>query len=88
MNWLLIEASCPTSGFTFVTCAFTRLAALESGTPVMIGGGVGLALHWLRYFAGWADKIKPLSMATMAKRYAAGELNAKFGAGAAKAAAE
>lgn len=36
---------------------FTRLAALESGTPVMIGGGVGLALHWLRYFAGWADKI-------------------------------
>ncbi len=35
----------------------TRLIALESGTPVMLGGGIGLALNWLRYYAGWADKI-------------------------------
>ncbi|KQY96125.1 fructose-1,6-bisphosphate aldolase [Caulobacter sp. Root1455] len=38
--------------------------------------------------AGHADKIKVLSTATMAKRYSAGELNAKFGATAKKAAAE
>jgi fructose-bisphosphate aldolase class II len=38
--------------------------------------------------AGHADKIKALSTATMAKRYAPGELNAKFGATAKKAAAE
>ena len=30
--------------------------------------------------AGYADKVKALSTATMAKRYIAGELNAKFGA--------
>ena len=36
---------------------FTRLAALESGVPVMLRGGTGLGLHWLRYYAGWADKI-------------------------------
>jgi fructose-bisphosphate aldolase class II len=29
--------------------------------------------------AGNADKIKPISMAAMAKRYAAGELSPKFG---------
>ena len=38
--------------------------------------------------AGHADKIKALSTATMAKRYASGELHAKFAAGAAQAAAE
>jgi fructose-bisphosphate aldolase class II len=38
--------------------------------------------------AGWAGKIKPLSTATMAKRYTSGELHAKFGATAGKAAAE
>jgi fructose-bisphosphate aldolase class II len=38
--------------------------------------------------AGHADKIKALSTATMAKRYVSGELHAKFGADAAKAAAE
>jgi aldehyde dehydrogenase (NAD+) len=36
---------------------FVRLAALESGVPTMIGGGVGLALQWFRYYAGWPDKI-------------------------------
>jgi fructose-bisphosphate aldolase class II len=38
--------------------------------------------------AGHADKIKALSTATMAKRYTSGELHAKFGATAKKAAAE
>ncbi|MFZ4603473.1 MAG: aldehyde dehydrogenase family protein [Caulobacterales bacterium] len=36
---------------------FARLAALESGVPVMMGGGVSLALSWIRYYAGWADKL-------------------------------
>ena len=36
--------------------------------------------------AGWAGKIKPLSTATMAKRYSAGELDPKIGL--TKAAAE
>jgi len=30
--------------------------------------------------AGWADKIKPLPLAAMAKRYAGGELSPTFGA--------
>ncbi len=38
--------------------------------------------------AGWADKIKPMSTAAMAKRYASGELHAKFGDRQTKAAAE
>ncbi len=38
--------------------------------------------------AGHADKIKALSTATMAKRYASGELHAQFGATAGKVAAE
>ena len=29
--------------------------------------------------AGWAGKIKPVSLANMAKRYASGELNPKVG---------
>ena len=28
--------------------------------------------------AGWADKIKPLPLSAMAKRYAAGDLSPKF----------
>jgi fructose-bisphosphate aldolase class II len=28
--------------------------------------------------AGWADKIKPLPLSAMAKRYASGELSPKF----------
>jgi aldehyde dehydrogenase (NAD+) len=35
----------------------TRMAALESGIPVAIGG-TALALRWIRYYAGWADKIE------------------------------
>ncbi len=38
--------------------------------------------------AGHADKIKAISTATMAKRYTSGELHAKFGDTAKKAAAE
>ncbi|MBV9842913.1 MAG: aldehyde dehydrogenase, partial [Sphingomonadaceae bacterium] len=37
---------------------FKTLAALETGTPVAIGGGASLALSWIRYYAGWADKIE------------------------------
>jgi fructose-bisphosphate aldolase, class II len=36
--------------------------------------------------AGWADKIRPLSMNAMAKRYAKGELDPKFGTEAKRAA--
>lgn len=37
----------------------TRIAALENGTPV-IGGPhyVKLAVNWLTYYAGWADKLQ------------------------------
>ncbi|MGE0741741.1 MAG: aldehyde dehydrogenase [Hyphomonadaceae bacterium] len=49
MRWaVLVEAN---------QAEFVRLAALESGVPSMIGGGVGLALQWFRYYAGWSDKI-------------------------------
>jgi len=33
------------------------LAALESGVPVAGGGGMGLAQPWIRYYAGWCDKL-------------------------------
>lgn len=36
---------------------FRDIAALECGTPVAIGGGAPLAISWIRYYAGWADKI-------------------------------
>ncbi|MDB5583878.1 MAG: aldehyde dehydrogenase [Bradyrhizobium sp.] len=35
-----------------------RMAALECGTPVAIGAGLALSLSWIRYYAGWADKIE------------------------------
>lgn len=35
----------------------TRLAALESGTPVGTGSGGRRAAEYLRYYAGWVDKI-------------------------------
>ncbi|MBV9996141.1 MAG: aldehyde dehydrogenase [Caulobacteraceae bacterium] len=34
------------------------LAALESGVPVAGGGGMVLAQAWIRYYAGWADKLE------------------------------
>ena len=34
------------------------MAALECGTPISVGGGAPLALSWIRYYAGWADKIE------------------------------
>lgn len=36
---------------------FNRVAALEVGTPLAVGGPA-LALSWLRYYAGWADKVE------------------------------
>ncbi|OHD01490.1 MAG: aldehyde dehydrogenase [Sphingopyxis sp. RIFCSPHIGHO2_01_FULL_65_24] len=34
-----------------------RMAALECGTPLSSNSS-GLALSWIRYYAGWADKIE------------------------------
>jgi aldehyde dehydrogenase (NAD+) len=36
---------------------FALLAALESGMPIAGSGGMDLALAWIRYYAGWADKV-------------------------------
>ncbi|MDB5969897.1 MAG: aldehyde dehydrogenase [Hydrocarboniphaga sp.] len=37
---------------------FARLAALDGGTPVTIGlTGVRIAVEWISYYAGWADKL-------------------------------
>jgi len=36
---------------------FKQVAALEVGTPLAVGGAA-LALSWMRYYAGWADKIE------------------------------
>jgi len=44
----LIEANAP---------EFIGLAALESGLPTMLGGGIALGLRWYRYYASSADKI-------------------------------
>lgn len=38
---------------------FTRIAALENGAPVRSGGGRSMiAQQWIRYYAGWADKLE------------------------------
>jgi hypothetical protein len=37
---------------------FTSIAALESGMPVVTGGGLELATEWMRYYTGWADKTE------------------------------
>jgi aldehyde dehydrogenase (NAD+) len=37
---------------------FIRLSAIEGGTPITIGaGGPRIGEEWIRYYAGWADKI-------------------------------
>ncbi|WP_067650624.1 aldehyde dehydrogenase family protein [Nocardia harenae] len=37
---------------------FARLGAMDNGTPMSGGaGGVGLSTSWIRYYAGWADKV-------------------------------
>ncbi|HEX8602384.1 MAG TPA: aldehyde dehydrogenase family protein [Pseudoduganella sp.] len=37
---------------------FARLSAIDIGTPLTVGaGGPRLAEEWIRYYAGWADKI-------------------------------
>ncbi len=38
------------------------MTALESGTPVSIGSAGRLAVEYLRYFAGWADKLEGRSI--------------------------
>ena len=35
----------------------TTMAALESGIPSQLGGGVSQATAYIRYYAGWAEKI-------------------------------
>jgi aldehyde dehydrogenase (NAD+) len=35
----------------------TTMAALESGIPAQLGGGVSLANSYIHYYAGWADKV-------------------------------
>lgn len=35
-----------------------QIAALESGVPVVPGGVSGFGAMWIRYYAGWADKIE------------------------------
>jgi aldehyde dehydrogenase (NAD+) len=37
---------------------FAPMTALESGTPVAIGSAGRLTVEYLRYFAGWADKLE------------------------------
>ncbi|MCK9467859.1 MAG: aldehyde dehydrogenase family protein [Porticoccaceae bacterium] len=39
---------------------FGRLAALDCGIPVMVGGTFApqIAAEWITYYAGWADKIE------------------------------
>src|SRR3546814_1272248 len=44
----LIEADAP---------QLLQMAALECGTPLSSNSS-GLALSWIRYYAGWADKIE------------------------------
>jgi len=36
---------------------FVGLAAVESGLPIMLDGGITLGLRWCRYYASLADKI-------------------------------
>ncbi len=40
-----------------VAAELTAMGALESGLPVRLGGGVATIAAWLRYYAGWADKV-------------------------------
>lgn len=35
----------------------TTIAALESGLPVQLGGGINAVNGYIRYYAGWADKV-------------------------------
>ncbi len=39
------------------TAALLHMAALECGTPISSNGSA-LALSWIRYYAGWADKVE------------------------------
>lgn len=38
--------------------AFSRIATVENGTPIRLGKAlVSMATEWVRYYAGWADKL-------------------------------
>ncbi len=36
---------------------FAIRGAMDTGTPVAMGGGISTFLSWTRYYAGWADKL-------------------------------
>lgn len=48
---------------------FARLAALDGGTPVMLGErGADMAASWARYYAGWCDKLSGELLSTFDTR--------------------
>lgn len=51
------------------TTEFARMAALDGGTPLIQGErGVGIAVAWTRYYAGWCDKLTGDLMSTFQTR--------------------
>ena len=51
------------------TAEFARMAALDGGTPLIQGErGVGIAVAWTRYYAGWCDKLTGELMSTFQTR--------------------
>jgi len=48
---------------------FAELAALDGGTPTTYGlGGVDNAANWIRYYAGWCDKLSGELLSTLDTR--------------------
>src|ERR1700761_2126307 len=51
------------------TRRFAELAALDGGTPLMLGErGVQLAVTWGKYYAGWCDKLHGELLGTLDTR--------------------
>jgi aldehyde dehydrogenase (NAD+) len=49
------------------TAEFARRGAMDNGTPISVGAGlVSNALAWIRYYAGWADKVTSDVISTLA----------------------